>query len=219
MPGETPIGASTFVLESQLATEGRWLLCRANSTHRRLVDLLNANLDRALTVQIDAYAAGTDEVPAADGPAGTLGSVNTRAILFGIPIEAAEMAPARRSPGWIEKDKRRVRIGIGRYEIVGNVHLPKGIERVEDAVSEITGFFAVTEATTRRAGGLPVPERVVIVNSSRMDFIRCEPVGYEVALSLKSTVAVGTNARNGEVKSDRGSPGGMTIVSIPASWT
>ena len=205
------MGSGTYFLEFQLAMEGRWLLCCISTPHRRLVDLLNAHRDRAMLVHIDDCGDGSAEDATARGPADTLDSVNTRSILFGIPIEISGTAAGRGSPSWIEKVKQRVRIGIGRYEIVGDVHLPKGIVHVAAAVSELDGFFPVTDASVRREGGRPGPKRVVIVNSERVDFIRYEPAGAEASRPAKGAAGLGRDLGR--------STGKRAVVAASAPWS
>lgn len=190
MPIEIPVGSSLFELQFRLVTENRRLLCRANAAHRRLVDLLNAHAERAMLVQVECAPSKAGEGANANDSTITTMCVNTREILFGMPIEVASAAPSRKPPYWTEKDKWRTVIGIGPYEIVGNVHLPKGAWQREEALTEIAGFFAVTEATIRRLGGLPAPERVVIVNSARIDVIMYESAESEIPLPNESAVTV-----------------------------
>jgi hypothetical protein len=180
-----------FELRFRLVTENRQLLCRASAAHRRLVDLLNVHLERSLLILNERHSIGTDEGTNAGDPVLTTINVNTREVLFGIPIETGVASPTRRPSNWIAKDRWCTRIGIGPYEIVGNVHLPKGAWQREEALTEIAGFFAVTEATLQRASGALSLERVLIVNSTRIDYMMFESAESEDQLPIDDTAAVG----------------------------
>ncbi|MHB1132435.1 MAG: hypothetical protein ACYC4L_08620 [Chloroflexota bacterium] len=181
-----------FTLEFCLVMQGgSWLRCRATSTHRRLVDLLNANANRPFLVQVDSITAGSPEAEGVSRGVDALASVNPRSIVFGLPVENLGLVPRRKSPDWSEKVKRPVRIGVGSYDIRGNIHAPKAARQVEESVTGISGFFAVTEAIIRRDAGFPFERRVVIVNSDPVDFISHERAVDEPAFSQESVLAVG----------------------------
>lgn len=172
-----PVGGHSHGLQFRLVTENRWLLCQADTMQSRLVDLLNANPEKTMLVQIDSLSSPDAAAGSADAPVGRAVGINTAAILYGVPVEAPGAAPAKRSPAWVERSLWRVRIGLGPYEIVGNIHMPKGTRLTEAVLAAMNVFFVVTDATIRRADGSAFQERVIAVNRSRLEYIMPEPVG------------------------------------------
>ncbi|MHB1134276.1 MAG: hypothetical protein ACYC4L_18050 [Chloroflexota bacterium] len=174
--------AQEYALQCRLVMDNRWLLCHAETTQPRLVDLLNANAERLLPVWVDASGTLDDDTAAVEAQKGSAACVNTATIFFGVPIEAeGTPAPAGIPAAWIEKSLRRVRIGLGPYEIAGIVHLPKESGRGAWALLALEAFFAVTDARIKRADGSRALERVVIVNRAHVQYIAAEPPGSVMA--------------------------------------
>ena len=190
MSRDTATGVRNRTLHFRLATEHRWLTCHTNSAHTRLVDLLNSTQDQMVLVQVESCEGKNGEGVLAGAPSEYVAGVSTGAILCGIPIEPAGAAAApRRSPAWVERSLWRARIGIGPYEIVGNLHLPKGATLNEEAAMASARFLVVTDATIWRPDGSSVQERVVVVNRARMDFMISEPRAGEGSASGEKVLA------------------------------
>ncbi len=182
-----------------LVTRERWIRGRLSTTHRRLIDFLNAE-DQTPSIVVHgvslAYQPGAeddrkapgDAVPASsDGywrgdtvPAsldrewrGDTVHVNLRNLLFGVVLEGPDAPPAAAERHlWIRKVREPAHLGVGPYEIDGQMHLPEGRDPEGGLRATGTIFFAVTDATIRRfAGGFTALEPVVVINREAVDYL------------------------------------------------
>ncbi|MHB1134256.1 MAG: hypothetical protein ACYC4L_17950 [Chloroflexota bacterium] len=177
MSEETPTaGVKDCALQFRLVTQNRWLHCHVETTQERLIDLLNANSSRSLPVWI--YVSGGPDGKSRGGDSESSGaaSVKVATVLFGVPIENHPIrAAVSKSAAWVQTSVYRVRIGLGSYEIDGNIHLPKATGRGPWALAAMESFFAVTDPTIQFSDGSRIQEHVIIVNGASVEFVLVEP--------------------------------------------
>ncbi|MCL5108350.1 MAG: hypothetical protein M1401_05730 [Chloroflexi bacterium] len=169
-----------------LVTRERWIRGRLSTTHRRLIDFLNAE-DQTPSIVVHgvslASQPGAEDDRKAPGDAvpasldrewrGDTVHVNLRNVLFGVVLEGPDAPPAAAERHlWIRKVREPARIGVGPYEIDGQMHLPEGRDPEGGLRATGTIFFAVTDATIRRfAGGFTALEPVVVINREAVDYL------------------------------------------------
>ena len=151
-------------------TQHRWVSGCLSTSERRLADALNNGHAEDVLV--------ADEVSVVDSTGGqervqAIGHANISrsAILFAVPVEDAP-----RRPDLLIRSKmpaQRLRVGIGPYEIVGNVHLLEQ-DRFQDALLAVTRQFVVlAEAVIRRVDDPSFVEEhdAVCVSRQHVDYI------------------------------------------------
>ena len=154
----------------RIRTQSRWINGDVTTLHRRLVDALNS--ENAETFIAEDVSLETCLDAGHGGEAVCYASIDTSSILFAMPIEDAT--------GYfqdplvsVKKRAERVVIGVGPYEISGNIHLFEGC-KLRDLLSAMRNRFVVlTEAAIRRTDDLGFEEEheVVFVNRKRVDFV------------------------------------------------
>lgn len=124
---------------------------------RRLSDMLNANSH--LSVRDAKSTSVFDEVPGSEGDGWS--SIDRDDILFVMPPEHVSARQLR-----VNRRQHRVRITSGPYVIIGNAHLPPGVQLDAYALQKRIRFLAVTQAVVYSTTD-PAFERmakVVLVN-------------------------------------------------------
>lgn len=156
----------------QLVTEQRWISGYVQTVHRRVIDLVNSGTLPAFVTRDASLASGPIH-SAFDGTGEDQITVVTERVLFLVPVEpVGTTAPPADPRLWITKKVvESALLGIGPYEIFGQVHLPQGAELRRDFLSTGLEFFAVTDAVIRRLDGtMSLKERTVVVNRRRVDY-------------------------------------------------
>jgi hypothetical protein len=161
----------TASLMFRLAMEERWIEGAANTPHRRLIDLLNANSGGF----IDLRAGALTVDPGLDDMEIGAATVRVENVLLGIPVEQGARSPVSSDP-FVKVRKRpvRVRLGIGRFRVVGDLGLPASSKARDFIASPPSMFIALTDATVTEAGGAQATVRVVVVNALHIDFLASE---------------------------------------------
>ena len=153
-----------------------WVDGEVATAHRRLIDLLNSDhaeilIAEGVSVQnCLSTGCGVTTVDCA--------IITTSAILFAVPTEESRDAPAPRDPmTWVKKRPERALIGIGPYQISGNIYLPEGSQLRTALVALPDRFFAVGKVVVSPADGQGLAEEheVVFVNRERMESIAPAP--------------------------------------------
>ncbi|MHB1005456.1 MAG: DUF6812 domain-containing protein [Chloroflexota bacterium] len=156
-------------------TESRWVLGTVRLDHSDLHSLLNTIAGGTLmaedvVLQSDVYAYRS-------GEQAEYASIKPERVLFVMPVdEQAAAAEDDDRPGGNQPCKE-VRIGVGRYEILGTVHLHPGGNLNTVLVGADERFLAVRRAVVRRvdAPGLLERREVVLVNRERIDYVLPAP--------------------------------------------
>ena len=154
----------------QFVTKNRWTSGRVETRYNRLIDLLNS--DHISTINVHkATSVRPGEVPEPETGLQVLVAVHR--ILFAAPLTSATAAEAPGDNYWlVQKEQERAVIGIGQYEIVGKVHLPRQATLGVDFLTTGLPFYAVTEASIRLVDGAPVADLpVIVVNRRRTEYI------------------------------------------------
>lgn len=163
--------SQTNTLGFWFATNNRWLRGRLQTTHRRLIDVLNNEQDEMLLV---SHVAPHNERFRARRESAVRAGVAVANILFCVPIEDEETPPAPRDThAWVAKVPERVELGVGPFEIEGCLHLPEGTV-LEDTLGIVRSrFLALTDVVVRRADDAAPAQRypVVVVNGRRVDYV------------------------------------------------
>lgn len=171
LPATATTASKPAGLACKLATEEAWIYGCALTPLNRLIDLLNDNSHGFIDLRTAKLLPG-------GGPeAISLGKATIRVdkVLLGIPDPSA----ARRAAGpdafvKIRKYLHRVRLGIGRFAIEGDLSLPPGLQARNYMVSPPAVFIAVTNARLSEKDGPAEDQPVVIVNALRLSYLAQE---------------------------------------------
>ena len=159
-------------LRFRLATEDHWISGVISTVHSRLVDVLNSDFGVILLAEEASVRSWLSAHSDAEGV--NFVQINALEILIGIPIEEDRRSSSPRDPlVWVKKRPERVRIGIGPYEIVGNIYLAEGAV-LEGLLAGLRyRFIPVTDAVVKRVDISSVTEehQVVLVNRGRITFL------------------------------------------------
>jgi hypothetical protein len=160
--------AKAASLNFRLATEGRWIEGAAITPHHRLIDYLNANSGGFIDLRPGALTVdpGLDDLE--------IGAATVRVdnVLLGLPVEQGGRSPGSSDP-FVKVRKRpvRVRLGVGRFRVVGDLGLPASSKARDFIASPPSMFIALTDAIVTEAGGAQANVRIVVVNALRVDFL------------------------------------------------
>lgn len=153
------------------ATQHRWISGRVKTVHRRLVDVLNSegtDIMAVEQVEVRDRRDGATCLTQAD-----VAEISIGKALIAVPAEDEAKPAARPDPMvWVKKKPEWVRVGIGPYELVGQVHLAE--------LGQVIGFFSVvrdkfipmTQVTVRNLNDPTFVERfeVLLVNRIYVDY-------------------------------------------------
>lgn len=170
-PGAAP-STQPRRLRLRARTRERWIEGTAQTAHPRLIDLLNAADAGGLVVVEDVTITEDAGPPDRTPTSFSTATLNTDAWLFASPSEDDDR-PGRDSFDRVSKYADRARIGVGPYEIVGEIHLIPGTTlQTVQALARVR-FVVLTAATVERDHGRPTstPLGVVCVNLRLADFI------------------------------------------------
>lgn len=142
-----------------------WITGTVASGSRRLSDVLN-------TLEDGVLFAEEVRVGNRDGPAADHGIINLTNALFIVPIE--EGIPGSRDPSArIRKRRERVRLGIGGYTIIGDLHLADNATLRNARLLAQLDFIPLTSAEIQHADNPRDRERqaIIFVNRRRIDYL------------------------------------------------
>ncbi|MHB1133575.1 MAG: hypothetical protein ACYC4L_14480 [Chloroflexota bacterium] len=176
-------------LHFHLVTNHRWLTGHLHTVHRRLIDLLNSDQNPSLLLRDVSIGVGPHRP--------RLGSVLDDPVVvvidriyFAVPQDAvSHVVTPRPSDAWIiRKANERAVVGIGQYEIIGDVHFAEGGDVCDTFLTSGPPFFAVTNAEIRRMDGtLSIDSPVVVVNRLRTDYLT--PIAVRPSVPVTGDVA------------------------------
>ncbi|MDA8218196.1 MAG: hypothetical protein M0Z94_11330 [Dehalococcoidales bacterium] len=157
----------------RLITSNRWIVGQTATIHRRLIDLLNSENTESLAAQdVGILQQGLPPQPVDEGA--DWASVNTSAVILAIPQEETINPTVPRDPHmWVKKQPARAKVGVGPYELTGNVHVPDGCELDRGFLEVRVKFIAMTTVSIRRVDDPTFLEEqsVVIVNKAHIDYV------------------------------------------------
>lgn len=171
-----PLAIQQNKVRFRLRVLNHWIDGEVTTVHRRLIDVLNSEHAEILVAERASVQSCVDtscSVTTLD-----CATINTSAILFAVPTEESKEAPAPRDPlAWVKKRPERALIGMGPYQITGNIYLPEGSQLTEAFAVMRDRFFAVGKGVISRPDdpGFGEEHDVVFVNRVRMEFIAPAP--------------------------------------------
>ncbi len=104
-----------------LVTADSWLRGKIMSRHRRLLEVLNTEMEQLATLHEVEVRARPDGAPLACAP---MAGVSLANALFVIPLEEGSPPAPADSLVVVQKTQELTVIGIGPYILMGNLHLP-----------------------------------------------------------------------------------------------
>ncbi len=164
--------ASSPRVRLRFVTAERWLLGHVDVGRHRLLDLLNAEPGEGIVVEQALLQ--SDLYPYREGEGPGFAVLNPAHVILIVPAEEAAVG-ALRAPqaACLHGRAELTRVGLGAYEVVGNLHLPTDVSLREGALAAGARFLTVTDAAIRRIGGVGYLEQqeIVLVNRERIEFL------------------------------------------------
>ncbi|MGH7863225.1 MAG: hypothetical protein ACREOS_13460 [Candidatus Dormibacteraceae bacterium] len=159
-------------LRLRARTLERWIEGTVQTVHPRLIDLLNGADGGGLIVAEDVSIAVDDGARSRTPAASSTATLNTNTWLFASPLDDDDRS-GRDSFERVSKYIDRARVGIGPYDIVGEIHLIPDTTLQTVQILARARFVVLTGATIERDRDRPTstPLGVVCVNLRLVDFI------------------------------------------------
>lgn len=169
-------GAQKSSISFRFATQNRWISGRIETVHKRLVDVLNSEGTDIMSVdqvEVRDRRDGATCLTRADSA-----EISIAKVLIAVPSEDEPKAAPWRDPMvWVKKKPEWARVGIGPYELTGQVHVAE--------LGQVPGFFSVvrdkfipmTQVTVKNLGDPTFAERfeILLVNRQYVDYAMAAP--------------------------------------------
>jgi len=176
-------------LRLRVATNNRWIAGHVTTLHSRLIDALMSMYGQ--DIDLKEVVVGQTPYPSAEVPAVAYANVNLDAVLLALPVEGASSPTPSDPYAVLHKQPHRLRLGVGPYEVEGNIYLAEGSSLQEGLIATRAPFVLLTDAVITRADGTGRwVEPVVIVSRQRADYLMPVPA----AAQAPSARAVGVAA-------------------------
>ena len=160
------------VVHLHVATGSRWVSGHVTTNHRRLIYCLNREHRDMLLIE-DAVVGNRPGVRDSSEEL-RVAYVSTARILFAVPVEEArDSSPPPDPLLWVEKRPRPLVLGVGRYEIAGDVFLLPEADLTPSFVLTGDRFIAVGDALIKSLDdpSLVQEQAVVTVNREHISYI------------------------------------------------
>jgi hypothetical protein len=167
-PTKTAASVPGRLIRFRCYTDYRSITGTVRTNANRLVDHLNQDDLIGLLIVEDLEVDHFDNAYYGSTVARS-GIVGLADLIVAIPIE--DNGPPPHNPqAWVKKKPCPVRLGVGPYELVGDVYVGEGSTVTEALATSRQRFLVVTSATILRTAspGQPVSHDIVLVNLSRL---------------------------------------------------